>query len=78
MKAVSVTALQAREKHMTRLMTQYELDRLTLPELRAKLSELLSELPMKQQIDHEYQLMIASIQNIQTSLRRRRMQQPKL
>ena len=62
---------------MTTLITQSELEHLSEPELRSKFSQILNDLARSKKTAAECPLAMASLENIQTALRRRRMQGPK-
>lgn len=58
---------------MTNLITLPELEDLTETELRAKFCDILNELARKDQQAQDCPLAMATLQNIQTALRRKRM-----
>jgi hypothetical protein len=63
---------------MTNLITLAELEDLGETELRSKFCQILNDMARKEQQAQECPLAMASLQNIQTALRRKRMQCPKL
>lgn len=63
---------------MTQLITSTELEDLNETELRSKYYQIIYELAQSQQFIGDYPLVQASLVNIETALRRRRLQRPKM
>ena len=62
---------------MTQLITQSELEHLSEPELRSKYCAVLNDLNSKHQDLQDWSLTMITLQNIQSSIARRRQIRPK-
>ena len=73
-----VTALKMQGETMTRLITVSELENLTEPELRLTFNRIVNDISRNRELSFEYHQMLASLENIERELYRRRLPAPKL